>query len=321
MKNKPIISIITPAYNAERYIRRCVESVLHQSFQDWEMHIMDDGSKDETLKIIQDYSSRDSRIIVYHQDNRGYVDTNNILLSKVNSEYFLALDSDNWLANENTFQQIINIINKHNPDIVQLDYYEVVDEVSPPFKVIPHIRKEGYYPDYKSIETGIREKAIPNSSHSGRAIKTALIGDTKLVGDATGSDTRFYSLLLAKSNSLYVMNDYPMCVLFREESLSHLCPKKDFYLKWVSDEVGLFPTYSYLGRKYKKHFPQLITFLEKANDAIIHSYDLFKSDKVIRRKIWKYRSIFTNVYPKTKLFLLCFFPRLYCFIKNEPLQQ
>lgn len=67
----PIISVIIPVYNASRYISKCIESVQSQTYPNWQMILVDDGSKDNSLDICNSYASRDSRISVIHQENSG----------------------------------------------------------------------------------------------------------------------------------------------------------------------------------------------------------------------------------------------------------
>lgn len=66
-----MISVIVPVYQVEKYLRRCVDSILNQTFEDYEVILVDDGSKDSSGKICDEYSALDTRIKVIHQENRG----------------------------------------------------------------------------------------------------------------------------------------------------------------------------------------------------------------------------------------------------------
>ena len=76
--NRPLISIIIPVYNAERYIRRCIESVLSQTYKEIQVILINDGSTDNTLSILEEYSRSDSRIQLINKDNSGVSKTRNI---------------------------------------------------------------------------------------------------------------------------------------------------------------------------------------------------------------------------------------------------
>ena len=94
----PQVSIITPCYNASRYISQTIESVLSQTYTDWEMIIIDDGSKDNSDAIIQKYVEQDSRIILIKQPNGGSANARNHGIREAKGRYIALLDADDlWL--------------------------------------------------------------------------------------------------------------------------------------------------------------------------------------------------------------------------------
>lgn len=97
MKNNPLISILLPVYNTSAYLHQCLDSVLAQTYTNLQVVLVDDGSKDNSLEICQQYAAKDSRIEVYHQENQGVATARNVLLSKIKGDYFLFVDSDDWI--------------------------------------------------------------------------------------------------------------------------------------------------------------------------------------------------------------------------------
>ena len=95
-----LFSVITPCYNVEKYIRECIESVRAQSFHDWEMICVDDGSPDKTGTILDEYATLDSRIKVIHQPNAGLSAARNAALSLATGEWLYYLDSDDVMPPE-----------------------------------------------------------------------------------------------------------------------------------------------------------------------------------------------------------------------------
>lgn len=93
----PKISIIVPIYNAESTLRRCVDSVLSQSFRDFECLLIDDGSTDKSGEICDDYVEKDSRVKVFHTENRGVSSARNVGLENMRGEWVTFLDSDDWI--------------------------------------------------------------------------------------------------------------------------------------------------------------------------------------------------------------------------------
>jgi len=93
----PIISIIVPVYNVELYLRKCVDSILAQTFTDFECILVDDGSLDSCPAICDEYVERDSRIVVIHQKNSGSAVSRDVGLQMAQSEWIMFVDSDDWL--------------------------------------------------------------------------------------------------------------------------------------------------------------------------------------------------------------------------------
>lgn len=101
----PLISIIIPVYNTEKYIRRCIDSVIAQSYSDWELILVDDGSTDGSGKICDEYAESDERIRVYHKTNGGVSSARNVGLDNATGEWVTFVDSDDWV--EATYLQEI----------------------------------------------------------------------------------------------------------------------------------------------------------------------------------------------------------------------
>lgn len=93
-------SIVIPVYNVEKYLRECLDSVLNQSFKDWEAICVNDGSTDGSAEILEEYRQKDKRMKVVCQANKGLSGARNTGMKSVNGEYILFLDSDDWIEKE-----------------------------------------------------------------------------------------------------------------------------------------------------------------------------------------------------------------------------
>ncbi len=91
------VSIIVPIYNTAKYLDACLNSILKQTYQNLEIILIDDGSTDDTPKIIDNYAKKDKRIIVFHQKNRGQSAARNVGLSKATGDYISFIDSDDTI--------------------------------------------------------------------------------------------------------------------------------------------------------------------------------------------------------------------------------
>ena len=95
--SNPKISVIIPVYNAEATLRRCVDSVLSQTFTDFECLLINDGSKDRSGEICDEYAAKDSRVRVFHKENGGVSSARNVGLDNMNGEWVTFVDSDDWI--------------------------------------------------------------------------------------------------------------------------------------------------------------------------------------------------------------------------------
>lgn len=96
--SNPKISVIVPVYNAESTIRRCVDSILAQTFTDFECLLIDDGSKDRSGEICDEYAEKDSRVRVFHKENGGVSSARNVGLDNAIGEWLAFIDSDDWVG-------------------------------------------------------------------------------------------------------------------------------------------------------------------------------------------------------------------------------
>ena len=94
----PKISIIVPIYIAEKTLHCCIDSILSQDYTDFELLLIDDGSKDASGKICDMYAENDERIRVIHKENSGVSDSRNMALDEAKGEYLQFLDSDDWIT-------------------------------------------------------------------------------------------------------------------------------------------------------------------------------------------------------------------------------
>lgn len=118
----PKLSIIIPIYNAEKYLRRCLDSVLNQTFTDWECLLIDDGSKDSSGTICDEYAKMDSRFLVFHKENGGVSTARNLGLDNANGEWITFSDSDDWLENK-AFEEYVNNILESCADYFLYSHY------------------------------------------------------------------------------------------------------------------------------------------------------------------------------------------------------
>lgn len=151
----PFVSLIIPLYNAEKYIRRCLDSAMQQTFSDMEIIVVNDGSEDSSLEICREYEKLDSRFRVIDKENTGVSDSRNRAIDLAQGEYLQFLDSDDWLAPDAT-ESLVYAAKKYDCDLVIADFYRVDGAV---FTEKQHIRERGLLTREQYAEYMMQEPA------------------------------------------------------------------------------------------------------------------------------------------------------------------
>lgn len=141
------ISVIIPVYNAEKYLSICIESILRQTYSNWEAIIVDDGSTDNSKNICEKYSKQDDRIKIFSQTNKGVSATRNFGINKAIGNYIVFVDADDWLES-NFLERMFETIEREKADIVQCNFYYAKEN--------ENIRRKHIVPSY-SVRTTIEE--------------------------------------------------------------------------------------------------------------------------------------------------------------------
>lgn len=121
------ISIIVPVYNTGKYLQRCIDSILNQTYTDLEIIIVDDGSEPETSKICDKLATTDTRIHLYHKQNEGVSVARNYGLARASGNYIGFVDSDDWISPD-MYEHLISYMRQQSVDIVYCDALTVWDD-------------------------------------------------------------------------------------------------------------------------------------------------------------------------------------------------
>ena len=146
------ISIIVPVYNGEKYIKKCLESLITQTLEDIEIICVNDGSTDSTLSILEKYSNSDNRIKVISTENKGQGHARNIALSKSNGDYISFVDADDWIEKE-TYALLFNKAKSENLDIL---FFQMINYIDKTKKLVEtDLYNHKCFEDNNLIETSV----------------------------------------------------------------------------------------------------------------------------------------------------------------------
>lgn len=145
------VSIIVPVYGVEKYFDECIESLLHQTYTNIEVLIIDDGTKDNCGKKADDYAKKDFRVKVYHKENRGLSSARNIGLEVATGDYYCFVDSDDYVS-ETFVEKLINAAVTKGADMVFCNYYSHYKNKSLPSHRLSLITQESFFTPEKYLE-------------------------------------------------------------------------------------------------------------------------------------------------------------------------
>ena len=128
------ISIIIPTYNVEKYIDKCFESIVNQTFKDFEVIVINDGSTDQTLRLIKEWEKQDSRFTVIDKTNEGVGKTRNLGLSIAKAPYVIFIDPDDYLHAQ-MLEKLYKEIKLSNASLAICEYYDCFEDSNETFRI------------------------------------------------------------------------------------------------------------------------------------------------------------------------------------------
>ena len=231
--NDSLVSIIVPIYNAEKYLDSCIQSVLRQTYTNWELILIDDGSTDKSGRIAEEYGFADERITVFHQTNLGVSLARNQGIDEATGNYVVFLDADDELI-EDCLAKTVNIAEETNADVVagrSCENQELFQD-----RII--------WTGAEALENSLKDHLFTYSACAKLIRKTRFTPDIRI-----NEDSYFVFQLLCKQNVFVLTNDVIYFYRANSESSSRtVFSEKYFDILKVSD------------LKYKKieeQFPQM----------------------------------------------------------------
>lgn len=225
----PFLSVVVPAYNVENYIRECVDSILRQSFADFEVILVDDGATDTTGQICEEYAGRDERVRVIHKKNGGLVSARKAGVREARGLYTAYVDGDDWIAPD-MFRELCECAQRERTDIVIADFFCAFSDRKVPLtqnmaagrysgeemqqSVYPHMLCNGEY-----FSFGFQPCVW------GKLFKRELLLKNQLAVDERiklGEDAACFYPCLLDAESIYYLKEHYLCYYrMRETSISH----------------------------------------------------------------------------------------------------
>lgn len=264
------ISVIIPVFNVEKYLTKCLESIVNQTFKDIEIICIDDGSTDNSLKILNDYAQKDNRIKVISKPNGGLFSARHIGIETAKGEYILFVDSDDWI-DTTLIEKAYKKITETNTDVVIFGAYTVKNNSS----------SNGMY-SVNKIPKKFKNKILTLDDYKNNIFKFCPTAWSKLYRKdfiavnnirfqeiKQGEDQLFYIHTMLKAKSIYILDEnLYYYVKNREGSLtnnsmkSSIAPIQNFFAaEKMLDDQNLSDNYIY--QIINKYFSKSLSWYGK----------------------------------------------------------
>lgn len=244
MKTK--VSVVVPVYKVEKYLNKCVDSIINQTYRELEIILVDDGSPDRCGEIIDEYKGKDSRVKVCHKENGGLSDARNFGMKLANGEYTIFVDGDDWIE-ETMIETLLNLADEYRAEVVQGAFYYAYENYllydDRWFKEGDNIRILNNKQLMKELVINERVKNFA----WGKLYRTELIRDIPFEKGALFEDIFWAHLVMAKVNK-YVICHKPLCY-YLQRSTSIVA---DYSLRSLDMIRGLEERHKFICKNYKE---------------------------------------------------------------------
>jgi glycosyltransferase involved in cell wall biosynthesis len=215
--DNPLVSIIVPVYNVEPYLKKCVDSIISQTYDNLEIILVDDGSPDSCGKICDEYAANDERVKVVHKENGGLSDARNAALDIMHGEYVAFVDSDDWVL-PNYIKDMYENLVKYGADISLSGTIYIYDNKK---NIILAINKnEGLYTQKEAVENLFYQKGIYPSAYS-KLYKSELFKEIRYPKGKLNEDSAVTYKLFCLCNKISYTNASNYCYLQRMGSIEN----------------------------------------------------------------------------------------------------
>lgn len=223
------ISIIVPVYNTQKYLPKCLDSVIHQTYQNLEIIIVDDGSNDNSSQIIEEYAQKDNRIKAIHTEHQGVSNARNLGIHASTGEYIAFVDSDDWVVKEYCEILYTNLI-QSSADVsavkfsMVIDNHSVIKNVTPPKEVLD---KEIVILEDKEIMKQLLSEKIIDSNVFGKMYPRQIIENQQFTVGQNFDHISFNFDVFSKIQRLVYVDKECYFHLKHEESISATCSENN----------------------------------------------------------------------------------------------
>lgn len=280
-----LISIIVPIYNVEHYLRKCIDSLVNQTYRNIEIILVDDESPDKCGQICEEYARLDNRIKVIHQNNSGVGKARENGMDIARGEYLTFVDSDDWIEPE-FCERMVKKLLLNNADWIACNAKEL-DENGKEINDFNNIEKEELIKDNKTLFGHYFEGKNYTRVVWGKMFKTSKIKGRKFQKLKICEDTCFMIDLFASNLKVVLVQDYGYNYIRRENSVTS---KNKFRVEDFDWLKGL----EYINNNVKKICPWHCKDIETERGKVLLNMYILLLEKGTKREKLKYKKLIRN---------------------------
>lgn len=212
-----MISIVVPVYNVEKYLERCIDSILEQTFEDFEILLVDDGSKDSSGSICDELAKKDKRLRVFHKSNGGLSDARNYGLERIRGDYVTFIDSDDFIG-KNYLKTLMDQMVENNADISMISSAAIYDDDPVPEET------EGkcYVMDGKTAFKVLVCREMLSWSAWGKLFKKSIVKELRFPKGYCYEDLHTIPYLISNSSIFAYCSKVEYYYIQRRDSIMHV---------------------------------------------------------------------------------------------------
>lgn len=251
---KTKISVIVPIYNADKYLKKCIDSIINQTYKDIEIILVNDGSTDGSRDIINEYESKDNRIIAVHKENGGIGSAYEIAFEQMTGDYVSFVDSDDYISLE-MYEILVEVIQNEKPDIVQFNIIKVDENGNEigieKFDNINYNNMEYFFKEYYTKRF--------HPSLGCRIFKRDILKDVRLLKQNIGIDELLITQAMINGNMLVSINKGFYYLFMRQLSVSRSILREETLMQGIgvhrliceiidkkNSRLTFYPAYKYV---------------------------------------------------------------------------
>lgn len=275
-----LISIIVPIYNVEKYLRRCIESIMNQTYKNLEIILIDDGSEDNSGKICDEYVEKDSRIKVIHKKNGGLSDARNSGLKIAEGKYVGFVDSDDYIAVD-MYEYLFNLIKNNDACISICNFEKIWDNIEKKDKEIEFKQSELVLDSKEALKSIIDDKKLKSYAWN-KLYKIELFKDIEYPKGLNMEDIATTYRLIYKSKKVVIGNEKKYYYIQREGSILN-SKKSKYYIDYFNVFYERFLFFIKNNLKYDNVYLSMINFILSFYLIKGNEVDRFRKEKNVRK--------------------------------------